>query len=205
MIVLKYIMNKTRRFVTFVANRVAAIRQESTPSQWWYVRSELNPADNTSREIQASKTNKLERLNRGPKFVWQLTEDWSAQALDLNDGLDENKAGVKAEKIVVGGTSVKDEVWDDLLKWFSTWEKLRKVRWCARIRQYLQRSPINFIGKYLCFGKDSYASTYKFHKQSESGWKTQFQCRRARLLVDRRVTRSMAKETSQTPDETSAE
>ena len=32
MIVLKYIANETRRFVTFVANRVAAIRQESEPN-----------------------------------------------------------------------------------------------------------------------------------------------------------------------------
>ena len=45
MIVLKYIANETRRFVTFVANRVAAIRQESEPKQWRHVQSELDPAD----------------------------------------------------------------------------------------------------------------------------------------------------------------
>ena len=45
MIVLKYIANEVRRFVTFVANRVAVIRQESDPGQWRHVRSELNPAD----------------------------------------------------------------------------------------------------------------------------------------------------------------
>jgi hypothetical protein len=42
--VLKYIANETWRFVTFVANHVAGIRQESTPEQWRHVRSELNPA-----------------------------------------------------------------------------------------------------------------------------------------------------------------
>ena len=45
MIVLKYIANETRRFVTFVANRVAAIRQESETKQWRHVQSELDPAD----------------------------------------------------------------------------------------------------------------------------------------------------------------
>jgi len=39
MIVLKYIANKGRRFVTFVANRVPVIRRESEPSQWRHVRS----------------------------------------------------------------------------------------------------------------------------------------------------------------------
>ena len=34
MIVLKYIANDVRRFVTFVANRVAVLREESEPSQW---------------------------------------------------------------------------------------------------------------------------------------------------------------------------
>ena len=58
MIVLKYIANEKRRFVTFVANRVTVIRQESEPSQWRHVRSELNPADYASRGIKASETKK---------------------------------------------------------------------------------------------------------------------------------------------------
>lgn len=68
MIVLKYIANEVRRFVTFVANRVAVIRQESDPGQWRHVRSELNPADYASRGIKASETRKLERWRRGPEF-----------------------------------------------------------------------------------------------------------------------------------------
>ena len=74
MIVLKYIANEVRRFVTFVANRVAVIRQESDPGQWRHVRSELNPADYASRGINASETGKLERWRRGPKFFWREVE-----------------------------------------------------------------------------------------------------------------------------------
>ena len=134
MIVLKYIMNETRRLVTFVANRVATIRQESTPSQWRYVRSDLNPADYASRGIKASETNKLERWKKGPEFLWQPTENWPAQPLDLTESLNENEEGVKREKVVVGGTSVKDEFWSDLLKRFSTWERLRRVvAWLVRV------------------------------------------------------------------------
>ena len=79
MIVLKYIANEVRRFVTFVANRVAVIRQESDPGQWRHVRSELNPADHASRGIKASETGKLERWRRGPEFLWREVEDWPPQ------------------------------------------------------------------------------------------------------------------------------
>lgn len=71
MIVLKYKANEKRRFVTFVANRVAIIRQESEPSQWRHVRSELNPADYASRGIKASETRKLKKWKNGADFLWK--------------------------------------------------------------------------------------------------------------------------------------
>ncbi|XP_015754719.1 PREDICTED: uncharacterized protein LOC107334302 [Acropora digitifera] len=46
MIVLKYIANENRRFVTFVANRVTVIRQESEPSQWRHIGAHRNSKTN---------------------------------------------------------------------------------------------------------------------------------------------------------------
>jgi len=71
MIVLKYIANDVRRFVTFVANRVAVIREESEPSQWRHIRSEMNPADYASRGIKPSEAEKLGRWCQGPEFSWK--------------------------------------------------------------------------------------------------------------------------------------
>jgi len=48
-IVLQYIYNNNKRFHTFVANRVAFIRDNSEPRQWKHIDSRLNPADDTSR------------------------------------------------------------------------------------------------------------------------------------------------------------
>ncbi|XP_051785417.1 LOW QUALITY PROTEIN: uncharacterized protein LOC127528741, partial [Erpetoichthys calabaricus] len=48
--VLKYISNESTRFKTFVANR-NVIRDHSQPSQWRYVTSVLNPADQASRGL----------------------------------------------------------------------------------------------------------------------------------------------------------
>ena len=43
--VLLYILNESRRFHTFVANRVAKIQDSTQPAQWWFVPGHLNPAD----------------------------------------------------------------------------------------------------------------------------------------------------------------
>ena len=44
-IVLKYIHNETKRFNTFVVNRVSQIRERSNPHQWHHIKGEFNPAD----------------------------------------------------------------------------------------------------------------------------------------------------------------
>ena len=114
MIVLKYIANESRRFVTFVANRVAAIRQESEPSQWRHVRSELNPVDYASRGIKASETKKLERWKSGPEFLWKDNEEWPPQPAEVSEDLLESDEGVKREKITIGAAVVQKDFWSPL-------------------------------------------------------------------------------------------
>ena len=53
--VIGYIANEDKRFQTFVANRVASIREVSSPSQWRYVSTQLNPADDASRGLSADE------------------------------------------------------------------------------------------------------------------------------------------------------
>jgi hypothetical protein len=104
------------------------------------VKSELNPADHASRGIRASETSKLEHWKRGPEFLWKSTEEWPAQPRDLAEGLDENDEGVKKEKVVVCGASVEEEFWSQLLRRFSSWEKLRRVvAWLIRV--FRRRRP----------------------------------------------------------------
>jgi len=45
---LRYIENEDKRFQTFVANRISAILDQSTASQWRHVDTSLNPADEAS-------------------------------------------------------------------------------------------------------------------------------------------------------------
>ncbi|XP_068680455.1 uncharacterized protein [Montipora foliosa] len=51
--VLRYIENQDKQFQTFVANRVATIHDASSPSQWKYVNTQDNPADDASRGVPA--------------------------------------------------------------------------------------------------------------------------------------------------------
>ena len=47
--VLLYIANESRRFHTFVANRVSEIQDSSNTAQWRHVPGRLNPADDCTR------------------------------------------------------------------------------------------------------------------------------------------------------------
>ncbi|XP_078809202.1 uncharacterized protein LOC144994598 [Oryzias latipes] len=67
-VVLGYICNETKRFYTYVHNRVQRIRQSSTPEQWNYVRTEENPADHASRSLSASRLSQTSWFT-GPSFL----------------------------------------------------------------------------------------------------------------------------------------
>ena len=109
MIVLKYIANEKQRFLMFVANRVAVIQQESEPSQWRHVRSELNPADYASQGIKASETKKLEKWKNGADFLWRDSKEWPPQPADVSEELLDSNEEVKREKVTVGAAVVQED------------------------------------------------------------------------------------------------
>ena len=96
MIVLQYIAYTTRRFRTFVANRVASIHEASDPSQWVYVSFEDNPADDATRGLSAEVSQT--RWSRGPEFFWRAESTWhedSSVTVDLR--ADDQAVKVKAK------------------------------------------------------------------------------------------------------------
>lgn len=73
--VLKYIKNEDQRFQTFVANRIATIRDNSEVAQWRYIPTSLNPADDASCGLKAESLKK-QRWMESPKFLWEHEERW---------------------------------------------------------------------------------------------------------------------------------
>ena len=72
--VLRYIKNENKRFHTFVANRIAMVRDGSHPDQWRHVGGDLNPADDLSRGLSAEALLNSERWLKGPEFLWMPLE-----------------------------------------------------------------------------------------------------------------------------------
>lgn len=84
-IVLGYIHNNTKRFYTYVANRVTRIRKATHPAQWCYIATSDNPADHATRPVAAST---LAHTNwfSGPSFLTQpKTDTWHSDAFTLMD------------------------------------------------------------------------------------------------------------------------
>ena len=76
MVALGYIHNESRRFHTFVANRVTNIRDRTEKTQWRYVQSSENPADLASRGVSPKDEEKIRTWFHGPEFLWQPEADW---------------------------------------------------------------------------------------------------------------------------------
>ena len=68
-IVLQCLRNETKRFQTFVVNRLAIIRDVSLPCQWRHVNSRSNPADLASRGLSNIDPVKLRFWLGGPDFL----------------------------------------------------------------------------------------------------------------------------------------
>ena len=73
--ILGYINSDAKRFNIFVANRVQLIREYSEPSQWTYIESKNNLADETSRGLSPSNLEKIEHWVKGPNFCGKRGQD----------------------------------------------------------------------------------------------------------------------------------
>ena len=122
-VVLQYIRNESRRFQTFVANRVAMIHDGSTPCQWRHVDTCANPADIASRGARGSEVHKMETWFHGPKFLWKEEEHWPEQPRlqlpELSEGDSECRKGSGRANMVV-----HDKIVEPLLSLYSSWDSL---------------------------------------------------------------------------------
>ena len=132
-VVLGYIRNQTKRFFTYVANRVERIRSCSTPQDWNYVPSKLNPADEGTRSVAAADMKSSLWLN-GP----------SNQICDEVDDTDEFPLIEPDSEVRTLKTNIKEtlegaqHLESARFSHFSSWNRLiRAVSWlkcCVSVR-----------------------------------------------------------------------
>ena len=118
---LGYINNDSRRFHVFVANRVAQIQRGSQQSQWRYVPSEANPADDASRGLLEENPSTDDRWFKGPSFLWR--PDLPTEGDNWEVCADDPEVKTTA---VVAATSTDTEVstWTETVQRFSSWHRL---------------------------------------------------------------------------------
>ena len=140
--VLGYIANEDKRFHTFVANRVAAIHEATSPSQWKHVGTKQNPADDASRGLSAEGLLTKNRWIQGPDFLWKSEDEWPSQQYSVLSVV-ENDPEVKREPEVFSTNAEAGSTLGQLFGRFSQWHRLKKfVAWILRYRANLRRAVV---------------------------------------------------------------
>ncbi|XP_068724225.1 uncharacterized protein [Montipora capricornis] len=99
---LQYIKNDSKRFQTYVANRVIEIRELTTPDQWRHCPGRMNPANEASRGLKPQKLSSQHRWWRGPEFLWEPEDRWPNAAVEeVSDDDPEVRASTNVHRIGV--------------------------------------------------------------------------------------------------------
>lgn len=125
-IMLGYICNSTRRFYMYVSNRVIQIRKSTHPDQCYYVPTDLNPADLTTRTIPAAQLQHIIWFS-GPAFLYQdkareTTETNSFLLVEL-----EADKGVRPEVTTFATKTSKSQLGSLRFEKCSSWTCLNKT------------------------------------------------------------------------------
>ena len=136
-VVLGFISNESRRFHTYVANRVQLIHEHTTPSQWHYVETALNTADEGSRGRSPKDFVEKSEWIKGSDFLKEPVESWLKEET-YEEHVDADSPEVKDFR--VNASAVKDN--SDILKRlqrFSSWHKVKvAVALCLRYKKKLR-------------------------------------------------------------------
>ena len=136
MIVIGYLRNETRRFKTFVANRLSVIRECSAVRQWRHVSGKVNPADIASRGIAADDRQSLKRWLEGPSFLMLPPEKWPSSEPTVPSL--ENDCEVKRDAAVMMADSVVSGI-TKLIEHHSCLLHLRRaVAWWLQYMKWLK-------------------------------------------------------------------
>ncbi|KAK3735155.1 hypothetical protein QZH41_020254, partial [Actinostola sp. cb2023] len=148
--VLRYIENKDKRFQTFVANRAAAILDQSTETQWKYVETSLNPADEASRGMTVDAFLHNKRWTDGPDFLKQSEETWPQRPPDMGQIPNDDPEVKKTIEVFAIEVSNDSDYISKVLEKFSSWTRLKKIiAWvlCYKnnLRKQSQRRKANEV------------------------------------------------------------
>ena len=119
---------------------VTLIRKATKPSQWNYVGTAKNPADQASRGLKAKTLMQEGTWINGPKFLLQGEHDWPKQPVQRKESL-QDYPEVK-NTVSVNTVIAEDDVEpiNRLIDYYSDWHKLkRSVAWILRLKETFRK------------------------------------------------------------------
>ncbi|XP_008179923.1 uncharacterized protein LOC103308408 [Acyrthosiphon pisum] len=126
-IVLSWLKTPHVSYKIFVSNRIHKINELLPSCSWFYVSTDMNPADCASRGLRPGELAQHDLYWRGPTFLNQFGESWSSEVnLIPSDQLPE----------VTGPVSCVVETTGEPIEWFSRFSSLNRM---LRIIIRLQR------------------------------------------------------------------
>ncbi|XP_043230776.1 uncharacterized protein LOC122386061 [Amphibalanus amphitrite] len=149
-VVLQFLKNESRRYHTFVANRVSEIHDTTSPDQWRFVPGSENPADLCSRGKSLSELKNQQEWWLGPAFLESKEEHWPPQE-DVGD-ISPDCVEVKRSAAICAtshASSPKEEITSLLSQLidparFSSWTRYRRI--VAWIRRFISNVKSKVAG-----------------------------------------------------------
>ena len=143
-IVLQYISNESRRFKTFVSNRVAEIRSHSEANNWSHIPGDLNPADYSTRGLPLDDLRPAHPWINGPAFLYEEEDNWPKS--EHIPALDEDNEEIRKSAVIQ--VTHKFVPLLDMAR-FSSWKKIvrvfvyitRFVDGCRKCRTFVNEIP----------------------------------------------------------------
>jgi len=138
-VVLGYIYNQTRRFYMYVENRVERIRKSTVSTQWNFVPTSLNPADQATRSVSSEDIGSSCWLQGPIRF---LNTHSNLQNLESSENItslvNPDTDNEIRPNIAVNKTEIKDasSIGSDRFQKFSNWKSL--VSAIALLKRYIQ-------------------------------------------------------------------
>lgn len=89
----------------FVGTRIAEIQEYTDASDWRYVPSDQNPADDIPRGKSLHQLTQPTRWNAGPAFLYDYPDSWPANPAARVEDTDELRKSTFCGQLVVPNTS----------------------------------------------------------------------------------------------------
>ena len=123
---LKYIKNYNKSFPVFVTHRVTEIREHSKKSEWHYIPSKFNVADECTRPIKFEEFHNNCRYLNDPKFL-RCLELPNLSCSEDGFPVNPNNINLEPKYVKEHAVSQKKDSSFILLEPFSNWNKLVRV------------------------------------------------------------------------------